>query len=85
MMFHIVLAAFYRFIFQVNLVFLRFTHNQHVAYTFTAVFCTSVVVNVCVRFSSCGHAVLHRPHAHPWLQKIIASHGSGAQDSDGRR
>ena len=61
------------------------THNQHAARTFTAVFSTSVVVSVCVRFSSSGHAALHRPHVHLWFKKRIASHGSGSQDSDGRR
>ena len=47
----------------------HFTHNQHAAHTFTAVFSTSVVVSVCVRTSSSGHAVLHRPHVHRWLKK----------------
>ena len=35
--------------------------------------------------SSSVHAVLHRPHVHFGSRKRIASHGSGAQDSDGRR
>ena len=52
----------------------HFTHNRHIAHTSTAVFSTSVVVSVCVRFSSSGHAVLHRPHVHLWLKKRIASH-----------
>ena len=47
----------------------HFTHNQHAAQTFTAFFSTSVVVSVCVRFSSSGRAVLHRPHVRRWLKK----------------
>ena len=63
----------------------HFTHNQHAARTFTAVFSTSVVVSVCVRFRLPDTQCCTDRTFIFGSRKRIASHGSGAQDSDGRR
>ena len=58
--------------------------HQH-STTFTAVFSTSVVVSVCVRFRFPDTQCCTDRTFIFGSRKRIASHGSGAQDSDGRR